>query len=71
MRIQYEQHVRPTNIKQGVLIPDFGTFRLGVGDKCFIITETVNGIRLRVGDDDRREIEIRPQSKEEIYISLR
>lgn len=40
-------------------------------DKSFIITETVNGFRIRIGDGEYREIEIRPQSKEEIYISLR
>lgn len=44
---------------------------LRVGDKAFYLTETVNGIRLRIAEGDYREIEIRPQSKEEIYISLR
>lgn len=48
-----------------------GQIRIQNGDKVFYITETVNGFRVRVGEGEYREIEIRPVSKEEIYISLR
>lgn len=42
-----------------------------LGNKIFILQETLNGVIISIPENEYREIEIRPQSKQEIYLSLR